>query len=66
MNNPNQGARLTVYSPEQIAARFLALQIAADAAAAFGVSVRTVRRWLTRFRAGGGLFTRANGGRHVA
>ena len=53
MNNPHQGARLTVYSREQIVVRLLAGQTAAEVAAAFAVSVRTVRNWLARFRAGG-------------
>jgi len=54
MNNPRQNARLTVHSREQIVARVIAGQSAAEVAAAFAVSVRTVRKWLARFRAGGG------------
>ena len=54
MNNPHQNARLTVHSREQIVARIVAGQTAAEVAAAFAVSVRTVRKWLARFRAGGG------------
>lgn len=54
MNNPHHGARLTVHSREQIVARVLAGQGAAEVAAAFAVSVRTVRKWLARFHAGGG------------
>lgn len=54
MNNPHQGARLTVYSREQIVARVQSGTRAAEVAAAFGVSLRTVRKWLARFRAGGG------------
>lgn len=53
MNNPHNGARLTVHSREQIVARVLSGQSAAEVAAAFAVSVRTVRKWLARFRAGG-------------
>lgn len=53
MNNPHQNARLTVYSRVQIVARIGAGQSAAEVAAAFGVSVRTVRKWVARFRAGG-------------
>ncbi len=53
MNNPHHGARLTVYSREQIVARIASGQTAAEVAAAFAVSVRTVRRWIARFRAGG-------------
>ena len=52
MNTPHQGARLTVHSREQIVARLLSGQTAAEVAAAFAVSVRTVRKWLARFRAG--------------
>lgn len=53
MNNPHQNARLTVHSREQIIARVIAGQTAAEVAASFAVSVRTVRKWLARFRAGG-------------
>jgi transposase len=53
MNNPHQNARLTLHSREQIVARVSAGQTAAEVAAAFAVSVRTVRKWLARFRAGG-------------
>ncbi|TDL76012.1 IS481 family transposase [Palleronia sediminis] len=53
MNNPHHGARLTVYSREQIVSRVRAGQRASDVAEAFGVSLRTVRKWLARFRAGG-------------
>lgn len=54
MNTPHDGARLAVHSREQIVARVMAGQSAAAVAAAFAVSVRTVRKWLARFRAGGG------------
>jgi transposase InsO family protein len=54
MNNPHHGARLTIYSREQIVSRVLSGQCAAEVAAAFAVSVRTVRKWIARFRAGGG------------
>ena len=53
MNNPHQNARLTVYSREQIVARIGAGQSAVEVADAFGVSVRTVRKWVARFKAGG-------------
>ncbi|BAQ67421.1 putative insertion sequence transposase protein [Rhodovulum sulfidophilum] len=53
MNNPHQNARLTVYGREQIVARVAAGQSASEVAQAFGVSVRTVRKWLARFREGG-------------
>lgn len=68
MNNPHNGARLTVHSREQIVARILAGQTAAEVAAAFAVSVRTVRKWLARFRAGGGaaLSNRASAPARVA
>lgn len=68
MNNPHQGARLTVYSREQIVARLCAGQKAAEVAAAFGVSLRTVRKWLARFRAGGraALTNRASAPARVA
>ncbi len=52
MNNPHQGARLTVHGREQIVARVLAGQKAAEVAAAFGVALRTLRKWLARYRAG--------------
>ena len=53
MNNPHHGARLTVHSREQIVRRISSGQSAAEVAEAFAVSVRTVRKWLARFRAGG-------------
>lgn len=62
MSNPHDGARLTVHSREQIVARILSGQTAAEVALAFAVSVCTVRKWLARFRAGRGaaLFNRAS------
>jgi transposase InsO family protein len=48
MNNPHQNARLTRHSREQIVARVSAGQSAAEVAAAFAVSLRTVRKWLAR------------------
>lgn len=68
MNNPHHGARLTVYSREQIVARVAAGQGAPEVAEAFGVSVRTVRKWLSRFRAGGqaALSNRASAPARVA
>jgi transposase InsO family protein len=68
MNNPHQNARLTVCSREQIVARIDAGQGAAEVAAAFGVSVRTVRKWVARFRAGGraALSNRASAPARVA
>jgi len=52
MNNPHQGAGLTVHSRAQIVAPVLSGPAAAEVAAAFAVSIRTVRKWLARFRAG--------------
>jgi transposase InsO family protein len=68
MNNPHHGARLTVHSREQIVARVLSGQTAAEVAAAFAVSVRTVCKWMARFRAGGraALANRASGPARVA
>ena len=68
MNNPHDGARLTLHSREQSVARVSAGQRAVDVAAAFGVSVRTVRKWLARFRAGGqaALSNRASAPARVA
>jgi transposase InsO family protein len=68
MNNPHHGARLTVYSREQIVTRVIAGQKAAEVAEAFGVSIRTVRKWLARFRAGGqaALCNRASAPARVA
>lgn len=68
MNNPDQNARLTLHSREQIVARVLAGQSASEVAAAFAVSIRTVRKWLARFRAGGGaaLSNRASAPARVA
>ncbi len=53
MNHPHQGARLTPHGREQIVPQVMAGQDASEVAAAFAVSVRTVRKWLARFRAGG-------------
>ncbi|MBA3908657.1 MAG: hypothetical protein C0524_01980 [Rhodobacter sp.] len=43
----------TVHSREQIVDRVVAGQTAAEVAAALAVSVRKVRKWLARLRAGG-------------
>ena len=53
MNNPHQGARLTVHSRELIVARYGAGRPASRIAEEFGVSVRTVRKWIRRHREGG-------------
>jgi len=58
MNNPHQNARLTACSREQIVARVRAGQSAVEVAEAFGVSVRTVRKWLARFCRGAGAAQR--------
>jgi hypothetical protein len=52
MNNTHQNARLTVHSREQIVARIVAGQTAAEVAAAFPVSERTVRQSLALMRRG--------------
>lgn len=49
MNNPHKNARTCVYSREQIVRRYQAGQRPADIAAAFGVSARTVYKWIKRF-----------------
>jgi transposase InsO family protein len=68
MNNPHQNARLTVYSREQIVARVADGQTAVEVAASFGVSVRTVRKWVARYRQGGraALANRASAPARVA
>lgn len=53
MNNPHQGARLTVHSRELIVARHAGGRPARRIADDFGVSVRTVHKWLRRYRDGG-------------
>ena len=50
MNNPHNNARTCVYSREQIVARHQSGQCPGDIAAAFGISVRTVYKWLKRHR----------------
>jgi transposase len=62
------GARLAVHSREQIVARVLSGKTAAEVAAAFAVSIRTVRKWLARYRAGGvaALSNRASAPARVA
>lgn len=53
MNNPHQGARLTVHSRELIVTRHAEGRPVAQIAAEFGVSMRTVYKWLRRYREGG-------------
>lgn len=50
MNNPHKNARTCVYSREQIVVRYDNGQSAAEIARSFGISVRTVFKWLQRFR----------------
>ncbi|WP_281926763.1 IS481 family transposase [Roseibium album] len=62
MNNPHQNARTCFYSREQIVRRYEAGEKACEIAAAFGISVRTVYKWLKRFREHGssGLIARSS------
>ncbi len=53
MNNPHKNARTCVYSREQIVLRHQHGETAREIASAFGVSVRTVYKWLARFRVSG-------------
>ncbi len=60
MNNPHKNARTTVYSREQIVLRYQRGWSARKIALAFCISVRTVYKWLRRYREDGvsGLFNR--------
>ncbi len=62
MNNPHQNARTCLYSREQIVERYQNGEKAPAIAAAFGISVRTVYKWLKRFRDMGpsGLIARSS------
>lgn len=62
MNNPHENARTCVYSREQIALRHHNGEPASAIAAAFGISVRTVHKWLKRHRDHGpqGLLNRSS------
>jgi transposase InsO family protein len=60
MNNPHQNARTCVYSREQIVLRHARGEKTHAIAAAFGVSVRTVYKWLQRHRLGTGLSNRSS------
>jgi len=53
MNNPHHNARTTVHSRELIISRYRAGRGAAVIAAELGISVRTVFKWLHRYRSGG-------------
>jgi transposase InsO family protein len=53
MNNPHKNARTCVYSREQIVQRYERGETVGDIALAFGISVRTVYKWLGRHRQDG-------------
>lgn len=53
MNNPDQGARTTVHSRVLMVERWQRGLGVGEIAAQFGVSVRTVRKWIARWRAEG-------------
>ncbi len=62
MNNPHQNARTCRYSREQIVLRHERGETLKTIADAFGISVRTVCKWLARYRSegGGGLSNRSS------
>ena len=53
MNNPHKNARTTVHSRALMVGRWQAGLAVGDIAGQFGVSVRTVRKWIARWRAEG-------------
>ena len=54
MNNPHQNARMTPLGRAEMVRRIVEEgRPVADVAAGFGVSERTARKWLARFKAGG-------------
>lgn len=53
MNNPHQNARTTVYSRGLMVQRVMEGKEVAQVARDFGVSRRTVHKWLSRYRQGG-------------
>jgi transposase InsO family protein len=54
MNNPHQNARMTPLGRVEMVRRILEEgRPVADVAAGFGISERTARKWLARFKAGG-------------
>jgi transposase InsO family protein len=53
MNNPHQNARTTFHSRELIVTRHREGRRASVIAEELGISVRTVHKWLSRFRRGG-------------
>jgi transposase InsO family protein len=60
MNNPHKNARTCLYSREQFAVRRARGEPCDVIAAAFGVSVRTVGKWLARHAQGAGLSNRSS------
>lgn len=60
MNNPHQNARTCVYSREQIVFRRAKGERIDAIAAAFGISTRTVHKWLKRHAAGETLANRSS------
>ena len=66
--NVHRNARTTPYARALIVERHAAGETVAAIAAAFGISVRTVYKWLARYRAGGrdALETRASAPRRFA
>ena len=62
MSNPHKNARTCVYSREQIVARHGKGEAICDIACAFGISLRTVHKWLSRYRKHGreGLHNRSS------
>ena len=67
MNNPHKNARTTVHSRALMVERWQAGLTIDEIAGQFGVSVRTVRKWIARWRAEGtaGLENRSSRPRTV-
>ncbi|MBS7545487.1 leucine zipper domain-containing protein [Ancylobacter oerskovii] len=56
MNNPHQNARMTPLGRAEMVRRIVEEQRpVAEAAAGFGISRRTARKWLARWRAEGAV-----------
>ena len=51
--NAHKNARTTPYARALMVKRWQCGEAVADIASAFGVSIRTVHKWLARYRAGG-------------
>jgi transposase InsO family protein len=69
MNNPHKNARLTPLGRAELVRRIIEERLrVADVAAGFGVSERTARKWLARWRSEGrtGLENRSSRPRNVA